>query len=74
MVGQHPSGDGVFTALASLLAAQQVGQPARGDRDQPTSRIVGDAILGPLQGAARSLLRRRSSCLSPETSGPPARL
>ncbi len=58
-VGQGPPGDGVLTALASLLAAQQVGQPARGDGDQPTARVVRDAVLRPLRGGREERLLHR---------------
>src|SRR2546430_5106551 len=59
LVGQYPPGDGVLPALAGLLAAQQVGQPARGDRDQPGARVVRYAVLRPLQGSREERLLRR---------------
>jgi hypothetical protein len=34
--------------LARLLAAQEVGQPAGGDTNQPRAGIVGNAVRGPL--------------------------
>ena len=58
LIGQHPPGDDVLPPLAGLLAAQQVGQPAGGDGDQPAQRLVRDAILGPLQrGRQKCFLR-----------------
>ena len=46
---RRPAGDGVLPALPGLLAAQQVGQPARGDADQPGQRVVRPPLAGPLR-------------------------
>ena len=45
--GQGPLGNGVLSALTSLLAAQQIRQSARGDGDQPSKRIIGTPVLRP---------------------------
>ena len=39
---------------SGLIAAQLIGEPASGDGDQPASRVVGDALIGPLERAAAS--------------------
>jgi len=39
----------LLAAPSSLVAAQLVGQPANGDRDQPAARVLGDSLLGPLE-------------------------
>jgi len=54
--GKGPAGDAVLAALAGLLAAEQVGEPARGDRDQPAPRVVRDAAGGPLHGRRQERL------------------
>ena len=59
MVGNRPLGDGVFAALASLVAPQEVDEPPSDDRDQPTTRIVGDAVAGPLVGGCDERLLHR---------------
>src|SRR5947209_4576914 len=41
----HQARDGILAALASVLRAEQIGQPPRGDRDQPAEWIV-RATLG----------------------------
>ena len=43
--GQDPLGDRLLPALTGLLAAQQVGQPAGGDGDQPAERVVGTTLV-----------------------------
>ena len=47
----------LLAAPSSLVAAQLVGQPANGDRDQPAARVLGDSLLGPLErGREQGLL------------------
>src|SRR5262249_27392556 len=48
--GQRPLGNGVLSALTSLLAAQQIGQLAGGDRDQPPKRFVRTPLGRPGRG------------------------
>ena len=50
-LGQGALGDDVLPPVASLLAAEQVGQPTRGDSDHPAPRILWDAVLRPLRGS-----------------------
>jgi len=56
LLGQHPAGDRVLAALPGLLAAQQVGEPPPGDRDQPAPRIVRQTLLRPLRGGRQQRL------------------
>jgi hypothetical protein len=49
----------LFSALPGLLAAQQVGQPAGGDRDQPAARVAGETFGGPLGGGRQQRLLHR---------------
>ncbi len=57
--GRDPPGRGVLPPLPGLLAAQQVGQPPRGNRDQPAARLGGDAVPRPLhRGGEQRLLDR----------------
>jgi hypothetical protein len=41
--------DGVLTTSASVLTAQQVGQPTSCDRDQPALRVVRQTLTRPLR-------------------------
>lgn len=55
---------GLLPASPRLVAAQLVGEPSRGDPDQPAARIVRHAALGPLlccgeQGFLHGVLRGR---------------
>ena len=74
-VGQRPAGDGVLAALPGLLAAQQIGQPARRDRDQPASRVVRDAVRRPLGRRPRAAppAPRPRRCRSARSAGPARR-
>ena len=58
--GQGPLCNGVLSALTSLLAAQQIGQSARADGDQPAKRVVGKAVLRP---ARRRREKRLLGCV-----------
>jgi hypothetical protein len=44
LVGQHPPGHRLLAALPGLLAAQQVGQPARGDGDEPGAGVLRNTV------------------------------
>ena len=48
LVGGDLRGGRVLAPPARLLAAQLVGQPARGDGDEPGPRALGHALLRPL--------------------------
>ena len=48
-LGQCPSSDRVFSAATRLLGAQEVGEPARCDGDEPTPGVVGHPFSRPLQ-------------------------
>ncbi len=49
LLRQLPPRNGVLTAPPSLLTAQQVGQPASCDRDQPVLRVVRQTLIRPLR-------------------------
>src|SRR4029453_17202826 len=49
LLRQTPPRNGVLPASASLLAAQQIGEPAGGDCDQPALRVVRQTLTRPLR-------------------------
>ena len=68
-------GDGVLPPLPGLLAAQQVGQPAGGDRDQPAARVVRDARRPATAWRPRAAppAPRPRRCRSARSGAPPRR-
>jgi len=56
-LGKRP--DRVLTTSTSLLTAQQIGQPARSDRDQPPTRILRKAVGRPLRRCRQQRLLHR---------------
>ena len=79
LVGRRGGGDGLLPAAAGRLAADLVGQPPRGDRDQPAARAVGDAArraTGRRRPAAppgpRPRTRRTGRSAGPARRGPAA--
>ena len=54
LLRQHPPGHRVLPPPAGLLAAQQVGQPAGRDGDQPAARVVRYAVARPTVRRPRS--------------------
>ena len=48
LLRQLPPRNGVLAASASLLAAEEVGEPAGGDSDQPALRVVRQTLTRPL--------------------------
>ena len=59
LLGRHLCGGGLLAAPACVIAAQLVGQAAGGDGDQPATWILGDALLGPLDGGREERLLHR---------------
>jgi hypothetical protein len=59
LVGCHLCGGGLFAAPACPSAAQFVGYPQRRDGDQPGPRVVGDSLLGPLEGGGEQRFLHR---------------
>ena len=56
LVRGHLRGGGVLPAPAGVLAAQLVGHPARGDRDEPGPRAFGQALPRPLDRGGKQCL------------------
>src|SRR4029077_1677790 len=59
LTGRDLPGGRFSPPLPGLFAAQQVGQPAGGDRDQPAARVVRDALGRPLGGGRQQRLLHR---------------
>ena len=59
LVGGHLRGGRVLAPAARVLAAQLVGQPARGDRDEPAPRALRHALCRPLDRRGEQRLLHR---------------
>jgi len=59
LTGRDLPGGRFFPPPPGLLAAQQVGQPAGGDRDQPAARVARNALGRPLGGRRQQRLLHR---------------
>ena len=68
LVGPHLRSEGCFTLSQRQLAAHVIGHAAGGDLDQPSARVIWQAVLGPLHGGCEQRLLNRilGGCEVPE--------